>query len=138
MVAGYAVIFASTMALLTTAYLILGADWSFKPGSWEASAGWLALSIIVGLVTALAGGLVTQRLDRSGKGALILMAAIVVLGLWIAIAAGSPEASEPRTIASPSNLEAMQNAVQPVWINYLNPLLGCIGVFVATKLLRKR
>ena len=131
-------IFVSTMVLLTTAYLILGADWSFKPDSWEASAGWLALSIIVGLVTALAGGLVAQRLDRSGTGALILIAVIVVLGLWMAIAAGSPEAPGPRTIASPSNLEAMQNAVQPVWINYLNPLLGFIGVFVATKLLRKR
>ena len=130
--------FAVLMTLFTVAYLLLGANWSFKPGSWEASPRWLALSIVVGLLAAFLGGLVAQRIDRSGKGALFLMGVIVVMGIGIAIATGTPEAAGPRTITSPSSFEAMENAVQPRWLEYLNPLVGCIGVFLATRLIRKR
>lgn len=138
MVAGYAVMAALVIAIFTGAYLTLGADWSFRPWSWDPSAGWIALSIVVGLAAAFAGGLVTQRIDGSGKGVLILMGVIVVLGLMEAIMTGAPDAANPRAIPEPSNMEAMQNAVQPLWMLYLNPVLGCIGVFLGSRMLRKR
>ncbi len=140
MVAGYVVMAAALMAIFTVAYLGLGADWSFKPDSWEPSARWIALSLITGGVVAFAGGTVTQLLDRSGKGALALMGLILVLGILTAVLTltGGAPASSLRTTASPGNMEAMQNAIQPMWLFFVNPLVGLIGVFAATKLVRRR
>ncbi len=44
------------------------------------------------------------------------------------------ELGEPT--ADVSNLEAMQNAVQPLWVAILNPVLGVVGVLLGAGLRR--
>ena len=125
---------ATLFVVFTAVYYVLGADFSFKPDSWEASTGWVVMSIIVGLGAALVGGLLTQRIDTSQTGAWILMGVILILGVVVIATMGPVEPAGVREIANPNNMEAMENAVSPPWVPYLNPLLGCLGVWLATRI----
>ena len=56
----------SIMVVFTAAYLVLGADGSFRSESWQVSTIWLILSIVVGLGAAWVGGNVCQRIAWGG------------------------------------------------------------------------
>ena len=125
------------MGLFTVAYLAIGPGLSFKSGSWAPSTLWIALSIVVGLGSAFVGGLTAQSIDHSGRAVSALVGVVLVVGLVLAFMEGVSVPGE-RLNVSPSNMEAMNNAVSPVWLNYLNPVLGAVGVFLSTKVKRSR
>ncbi len=131
--AGYLTMGLAVFLLFTGSYLLLGAEGSFKPGSWEPSNTWLAIGVVVGLSAAFLGGTVAQLIDRTGRGSWILIGFVAVLGLITAIFAyiNFPEAIEPRTIAVPSSIDAMNGAISPLWMEFLNPILGCAGIYAA-------
>lgn len=49
------------------------------------------------------------------------------------MASGAPEAVRDGSL---SNMEAMMQARQPVWMSILNPILGVVGVLVGSRLKR--
>lgn len=135
-IGGYAVMALSIMVVFTAAYLVLGADGSFRSESWQVSTIWLILSIVVGLGAAWVGGNVCQRIARSMRGPVYLIAVVVILGVVTIVTTGEPTMTDPRLV-DPGWLEAMNNAQQPMWIMYLNPLLGALGVAWGGGLLSK-
>ena len=115
------------IATITLAYILIGADGAFKAGSWGVSTGWIILSIVVGFAAAFVGGKVCRLISQSGAGPISLVVIIVIIGLAMAIHTGEPINADSRTV-SPGWRDAMQGAAQPVWVMYLNPLLGGLGV----------
>lgn len=131
------VVFGSFSAML----LILGVDGSFKEGTWEISQTWLIGSFVLGLVAAVAGGLVCGAIARAGSKAPMALAAIVLgLGMLMAIPALMASSSD-ETEARPSDVpmaDAMMNAQQPVIAAIGNPIVGAIGVIIGAAMVRKK
>jgi hypothetical protein len=84
---GYVLMAVLVFVTFSAAYLVMGPDGSFKPGSYDISATWLITSIVLSIVAAVAGGYVCAAVARSVKPARILAVVVVVLGLAMAFPA---------------------------------------------------
>lgn len=130
-VAGYLAMAAVVFVGLTAAYVAMGADRAFLPGSYDVSVMWILTSLVVGFAAALLGGKVARAIARRATGPRALAAVVVVLGLVLAFAAmgGSQEAAGLRAGAV-NALDAMQRAQTPLWVMLVNPVIGALGVLV--------
>src|SRR5215212_7972849 len=133
-----------TFALLifltfSAAYLLMGAGAAFKPETYEPSNLWLVVSFILGLAAAIIGGYVCASISRGTRAPVALAILVIVLGVLAAIpalrAANKERLTRPTEV---SNMEAMQNAVQPGWVALLNPFAGAAGVLAGARLRRKK
>lgn len=132
----YVVMFALVFVTFTLAYLAMGADGAFKQGTYEVSGLWLAASMILGLVAAVAGGYVCAVVGRSARAPLALAVVVLVIGFGLAFTnSGAPDADTPEVRADDvGNFEAMQSARQPTWLTMVNPVIGAIGVLIGGRL----
>jgi hypothetical protein len=134
-VVGYLTMLLITFVSLTVAYQVLGADGAFKPGVYEASSTWIGISLVLGLVTAIVGGWVCKVLGRTSAAVYGLVGLVVVIGLASAIfTMMAPAAEQAARPAGVSMLEAMKHARQPVWLAFLFPVIGAIGVLLGGSL----
>lgn len=136
-VAGYLVMAIGIGVIFSLAYMVMGAEWAYQPDSWDVSAGWVIMSIIVGAGVAVGAGKVCYLIARNHTAAKYLIALVLVLGITSAIMMmiGGGGGDEVRDFA-PSVFEATEKSVQPVWLSWLNPLIGAVGVAVGSGLLK--
>ena len=138
-IVGYIVMFILQVAAFMTIYTIVGPNWSFKPGSYQASTRWTVMQFAVVLVTCIIGGLICAVIARGGKAPLALAVVVLVLGFGLAIlgtALRPADTHEVRT-GSVSNMEAMNKARHPTWVLFLGPVIGAVGVVIGGKLRRR-
>ena len=138
-IVGYIVMFILNVAAFMTIYTIVGPDWSFKPGSYQASTRWTVMQFAVVLVTAIIAGLICAVIAKGGKAPLALAVVVLVLGLGMAAAATAlrpADTHEVRT-GSVSNMDAMNKARHPTWVVFLGPFIGAVGVVIGGKLRRR-
>ncbi len=129
-IVGYIVMAAIVMISLTGLYLALGTDRSFESAAWTPSKLWIAIMIVVGVVAALVGGLTCKAIARSNKPPRVLAGIVLALGILMAVLAmGKPAPAEPRG-PEVSNIDAMNKAVTPTWVNLANAFIGFLGVMV--------
>jgi amino acid transporter len=129
-VTGYIVMFVIVMATLTGAFMVLGADRAFKPGTYDVTGLWIAVSAVLSFLAAIVGGMVAVRVGRSTHAASLLAIVVIILGVILAIPTlDAPEPGEPRT-GDVSNVAAMMNAQQPPFVSFLNPVIGAVGVLI--------
>ena len=134
-IAGYAAMFLTVFLTFSAAYLAMGTERAFQPGTYEVSALWIIISFVFGLVAAVWGGWLCAGISRGDKAVLALAGVVLILGLLMVfpVMQANRETSPPRT-ADVSNLEAMSKARQPTWIAVANPLLGCAGVLLGARM----
>ena len=133
---GYLAMFVLVSIALMGAFLLMGTDWSFKPGSFEASNAWVAMSLVANLIIGIIGGLICALIAKGGKAPLALAIVVFALGLLLAIPsviAHQQSAGKVRT-GSVTQMEAMQNASEPIWAPFTFPVIGAIGVLIGGKL----
>jgi ABC-type transport system involved in multi-copper enzyme maturation permease subunit len=132
---GYLVMAFFVFATFSLAYLTLGADRSFQPGTYEVSEIWAFLSILLGLGAAIVGGFLCASVSRTRTAPIVLAALVLVMGIvGAALMPPSDElAPQPRP-GNVGNFEAMQNASTPPWIAWLNPFMGAAGVLAGAHL----
>jgi amino acid transporter len=136
-VIGYLVMFVVVMATFTGAYFVLGAERSFKPGSYEVTGIWIAVSTLLSLVAAILGGMAAVKIGKGTRTASLLAIVVVVLGVILALPTlDAPEPGEPRT-GEVGNFEAMMQAQQPTVVSFLNPVIGVLGVLVGGRIRKK-
>ena len=134
-VLGYIAMFLLVFVLFSAAYLWLGAERAFLPGSYRVSPLWVAVSIAVHLVAPLAGGYVAAAVSRWTRAALALACLALVLGILFGIVAlGHPDPG-PRPGAV-DNFTAMQNGRHPLLIMFLNPVIAAFGILVGSRMRR--
>jgi hypothetical protein len=128
------------MLTLTAAYAVLGAEGSFQPGSYEVSGAWVGVMVVFNLAAALIAGAVATRIDPQGWGPSALLGVVLGLGLLLAVLQlqSSPSAEALVRLGDVSNSDAMQRARQPLGLLFANPLLGALGISVATRWMRTR
>lgn len=133
-IAGYITMFVFVFLSFTILFLILGPDGAFQSGSYQVSTTWLILSFVLGLIAAILGGLVCVLIAKDRKMALWLAGIVLVLGFILAIPAiGEAELNTVRE-GNVDNMEAMQNAKQPIIALILNPIIGAVGVLAGSRL----
>jgi len=135
-VLGYVVMVVAVFVLMSLVWMMMGASGAFQAGSWDVSAGWVVVSIIVGLVAAIIGGYVCALVAKDPRGPKGLLAVVVILGILFAIPVLTGGAQLPTIPPTDtiSMMDAMQNAQQPVWVALLNPIIGAVGVLIGARL----
>lgn len=129
---GYLVMVVIVFCTFTASYLLLGADRTFQEGSFQVTGLWLAVSLTLSFLAAIAGGKVCRVVGGGLLAVLGLVALVVVLGGISAIyeilaAAGSAPVAR---VGSTSNLQAMMNVKEPVSVALVLPIIGAVGVLI--------
>lgn len=134
-IAGYVVMAIAIAVIFTLVYIAMGADGAFKPGTYEVTGTWIAVSFVVGLLAAAAGGYVCAVIAKTMGAPRFLTGLVLVLGLaqagWIAT---HPKPDPGPRAGGVSNFEAMQKARTPTWIAVLTALIGGAGTFAGARL----
>ena len=133
-VAGYAVMALIVFVSFSLAFLALGAERTFQPGSYAVTTTWVVVSFVLGFVAAVAGGLVCGLIARADTAPRVLAALVIVLGLAMAVPAVTSPPAPPTRGPAVSNTEAMMNAREPLWMALANPFLGAFGVLLGAHL----
>ena len=137
-IVGYVVLFVVMFATCTTAYLVMGTDNAFAPGTYDVTMTWILVSSVFAFLAAVVGGYVAAIIGRGAGAAKILAGIILVMGiLSIVIVAASTRSAEARTADTP-NMEAMTKAQTPLWAAGLSTLIGIAGAIVGGNLRKDR
>ena len=86
------------------------------------------------VAAAVIGGFVCKAIGRTDQSVKILVGVVIVLGvISVFYEMGMERAGgvRPDDIAM---FDAMANGIQPVWLSWLNPILGVVGVLYGGKL----
>ena len=132
-IGGYAVMFAVAFVLFAGLWLVLGAEGAFDGDGWAVSGGWVAGSLVLGLMVSLSGGFACARMSPRVRAVSVLVALVMIMA-FVQAPQGLANAG-PRP-ADVSMFDAMSSAVQPWWLLYVNPLIGVAGVLVGARLAR--
>ena len=136
---GYIAMFAMQFAVFMTVYTIVGANWSFKPGTYHASTRWTVMMFTVDFVTAVIAGLICAIIARGGKAPLVLAVVALAIGVTLGalhIATEPPDTGERRPADVP-NMTAMTKARHPVWVFFVGPVIAAVGIAIGGQLRRK-
>jgi hypothetical protein len=142
--AGYAVIALFIMAAFTLLWLGLGQERAFHPGTADVTWNWLAASLPLNLLAAMAGGWVAARVaaHRPLSAVLGLIGVLVILGGWAAFSqATGVQGDAPPAGPTPGGLGPMEAAMlaeQPLWVAWILPVVGAIGVWLGGWLRMRR
>jgi len=139
-VVGYLAMFLVVFVGLSGAFLALGVERTFQPGSYEVTLTWIMIWLAVSAIAALAGGYVCVSIARGGRAPVVLAVLVLVLGLLLAMPAlgTRPEDAPGVRGAEVGNLQAMQNAREPWWVALANPVIGAAGVLGGARRGRSR
>jgi hypothetical protein len=138
-IVGYILMFVLQVAAFTTIYTVMGANWSFKPASYQASTRWTVMQFAVVFVTAAIAGLVCALIARGSKATLVLAAVVLVLGFGLAVAGTTMRPADTHEVRTGdvANMEAMSKARHPSWVVFLGPVVAALGVVAGGKLKRQ-
>jgi len=131
--------FALQVAGFMTVYTVMGADWSFKTKSYQASTRWTVMQFAMIFITAAIGGLVCAIIARGGKATMVLAAVVLVLGFALGVAGTAMRPADTHEVrtGNVANMEAMGKARHPMWVIFLGPIIGALGVVAGGKLKRR-
>jgi len=138
-IVGYVTMLVLVSLMITCVFLLMGTEWSFKPGSFQASNRWVAMSLVGNFLIAIAGGFVCALIAKGGKAPLVLAVVVFALGLAFAIpnvVANRGETNSVRT-GTVTMTEAMQKAREPLWAPFSAAVIGAVGVLIGAKLKKR-
>ena len=138
-IVGYLAMFALQFAAFMTIYTVMGADWSFKPGSYHASTAWTAMQFAVVFGTALLAGFICVMIAKGGKAPLVLAIVILAIGFTLGALHIATQPADTGEMRGPNvpNFEAMTKARHPTWVIFLGPVIGAVGAIAGGKLKRR-
>ena len=129
-IVGYLAMVVIVMVSFSALYRVLGTEGSFQAGSYAVSSTWAVASLVLSLIAALVGGFVCAKIAGARTAVTTLAALVLVLGVLFAIPSFGADPAAAARMGAVDGLQAMQNAITPVWIAILTPILGAIGVMV--------
>lgn len=136
-VLGYIVMFVIVFCGLTLAWMLLGADGAFEPGVFDVSMTWIAISIVVAIIAALAGGKVARLVAKAPLGPQILAGLVIIIGIVSMIPAMTMAPPIATRAGDMPMMDAIAQARTPVWVMVLNPIIGAIGALIGGNALRR-
>lgn len=134
-IVGYVAMFAVAFVAYTAAYLGLGPERAFEPGTYGLSGTWIGLMFAITIISGLVGGLTCAAISKSRTAGLVFALIVFVLGFVFELPniMKKGHAPEART-GDVSNLDAMGKAQPPVWLCLFNPFLAGAAVLIGTRM----
>ncbi|MEZ5344828.1 MAG: hypothetical protein R2681_04640 [Pyrinomonadaceae bacterium] len=129
-VAGYVAMVAFVIGTFSALYAILGAERSYQPNSYEVSMLWIVLTFVLGLFAAIFGGFLCKMISKSTGTVQVFAGIVLVVGIAMGIAVAMTEKPNEVRTGPVTNAEAMQKSQQPVWVAFLNPVIGAVGILI--------
>ncbi len=137
-IVGYVSIFLFVFVTFTALYFALGPAQTFVPGKFDVTMTWIVPSVALSILCGIAGGFICNKIGADSRSATWLAVVVFVLGALMALPVifGTP----PPDVRSAdlSNLEAMAQARQPVWVAIANPIIGAFSVLIGGSLSKKK
>src|SRR5688500_3907745 len=133
-IVGYVAMFAVAFAAYSAAYLGLGADRAFEPGTYTLSGLWIGLVIAVTFIAGLIGGLTCAAISKSRKTGLILALIVFALSLAFELPNIMKDHTSVTRSGDVSNTEVLEKGQPPAWLGLLIPFLGGAAVLVGSRL----
>jgi hypothetical protein len=135
-IVGYLVMALLVFKTFTLAYLHIGADASFRPGTYDVTPLWLVVSFVLSFIAAFVGGWVCATIARRSTAPKGFAAAVFILGLIVALSAimASDDARPKMREGNVGNIAAMQNAKQPGWVALMNAFIAPAGILIGARL----
>jgi hypothetical protein len=135
-VAGYVVMAILVFSIFSLAYLLIGADAAFQPGTYEVTPLWLVISFVFSFLAAVVGGWICAAVARRSTAAKGFAAVVFILGLILAASVLMDSSNNrPREReGAVGNIAAMQNAKQPAWVAFVNALIAPAGILLGARL----
>ena len=133
-VVGYLVMMFVAFCAYTAAYLGLGAERAFEPGTYALSGLWIGLVIAITLIAGLVGGLTCAAISKSRTTGLVFAVIVFVLGFVFELPNLKKDHTPVARAGDVSNLEVMGKSQPPAWLCILNPILGGAAVLVGTRM----
>ncbi len=126
-------------ALFAALYAVLGTDGAFKAGTMFVSTVWFLAGFFIFFIGALVAGVVCRLVAQNHYAGVWMGATILIIGIigMISQMSMSPASSYRGSEAIPM-LDAMTNAIQPVWTQAVNAIVGFVGATVGGKLIREQ
>lgn len=131
---GYAAVALTIMVSFTLLWLALGEGRAFHPGTTRVTPLWLLGAIPLNFLAAVLGGWVAAWIDRARPQVAVfgLMGVILLFGVAAAVSRTLALPADP--VASPpaglGPYEAATLAIQPLWVAWILPLVGIVGVWL--------
>lgn len=138
-IVGYIAMFVLVFLAFTCAYLIVGSEVAFKPGSYEGSTIWIAIAFVINFIIAIIGGLICAVIVKGGRAPIALAIVVFILGIALAIPAVIKHNNNVGLVRAPNTpqLVAVRMAYWPVWVPFTFPFTGAIGVLIGGRLKRR-
>ncbi len=141
-IVGFVAMFAFVVVTMTVTWFALGSDFAFNEGTYEASTGWSVVSIALGLIAAVLGGLVTASISRTATPFKVLAAIVFVFGLVEAVSyqmrdAPADETEQAVPVDELTVWQAATTTKPQVWYSFALPFVGCAGVIIGGRMRRR-
>ena len=134
-VAGYVVMALVVFSAFSLAYLLMGSDRAFRPGTYDVSPLWLVVSFVFSFIAAVVGGWVCAAIAKRRSASRGFAAVVFILGLILAVSVLMSSDARPQVRkGAVGNLAAMQNAGQPAWVAFMNAVIGPVGILLGARL----
>lgn len=138
-IVGYVVMFILVMCTFIAAGLMLSSEQIFRPGSYEPSNLWIAMSFVTGLLAAIFAGWLCVLIAGTRKAAAGLVVVVIAMGTVSAVLTSNSSKPDPgpRT-GTVTMMEARDKARQPLWLMIAFPVIGSVGVLIGASLKKDR
>ncbi len=127
---GYVALAGSVFASLSVAYHFLEGEFVFEGTSDRVTSEWTLVALLLAFLSALLGGFVAGRMGKSTQAVLILIGVVLVLGVASAVYTMThrPGVVSEVNTSDWGFWDASQGGIQPLWFDFLVPLVGALGV----------
>ncbi len=155
-IVGYLIMAMLVMSTMFLAVQAMDLDAIFEQGFWRATSRWNTISVMISLLSAVAGGAVCERIARNKMGIRLLAIVFVVatIGSLVTVLRAGPD---PEPVPRPSTeaivaaaaeakqsptlyamIEAGKHAREPGWMKIANPACGLAGAVLGAMLARRQ
>ncbi len=138
-IVGYVLMFILNFFGFVTLYTVIGPDNAFKPRLYLASNRWIAISLVIILVTGAIAGFIAGAIGKGRRTTFALALVVIILGVLLAIPAVFKARANEKLVrvGDVPQMEAAAKAYWPIWCPFAFPFISAVGVLVGGRLNRK-
>jgi hypothetical protein len=137
-IVSYIAMFVLFMAIFTGLYFALGVERVFQADSYEVSMLWIVLTLAIGFLVSMFAGYLCAAISKSWRTCQVFALIVFLLALIQCLSALKRNPEMPTTRAGEVGMfDAMQLAVSPLWLHFVNPILSGVGVLLGARMKRR-
>jgi hypothetical protein len=137
-VVSYIAMFVFFMVVVIGCYVALGSERVFKPDSYEISALWLVLTVIVSFLASAIAGYLCAVISGSWATCRVFAFIVFLATLGFCVASLRQSQESPNVRASEvSYADGIRLGVSPMWLHFVSPVISGLGVLVGARMKRR-